>query len=281
MIVVPAPRSLIEGVERAVEEILGITALRHRSAVNKISLLNGSMLVESIHRTIAANYERGGASANKDRSRQNWRWQTLNTKISIRNLSPEIVFERAIAGACERLGRTDWANQVPVASGLIADARDGRRAIDLVRRRGERHFELIELKIASDTPLYAAIEIIAYGCLWLIAHNDKPARESALLNADHIDLRVLAPPKFYARFALKDLEAALDIGARAIARRSGVLLTFAFHQLEEWPQSETVPDDETLLNELDRATSVTAGLPPGSLDPLPTSAIGPSRNGLL
>ena len=83
------------------------------------------MLVDAIHRTMEANYARGGASANKGRSRENWRWQALQPQISERNRSPEVVLERAVAAACDRLGRTDWANQVPVASGLIASARDG------------------------------------------------------------------------------------------------------------------------------------------------------------
>jgi hypothetical protein len=188
---VPNPKSLIDGVEQVVIEILGITGLRHRSALHRISAFDGTMLVEAIHRVIESNY--AGTSANKDRSRENWRWQVLQPQISIRNRSPEVVVERAIAAACHRLGRIDWANQVPVASGLITSSRDRRRAIDLVRRRGERQFELIELKIASDTPLYAAIEIICHGCLWLIARGDKPSRASALLDANHIDLRVLAP----------------------------------------------------------------------------------------
>jgi hypothetical protein len=54
-------------------------------------------------------------------------------------------------------------------SGLIAGVADGRRAIDLVHQCGRRHFELIEIKIASDKPLYAAVEIIGYGCIGLLA----------------------------------------------------------------------------------------------------------------
>jgi hypothetical protein len=62
----------------------------------------------------------------------------------------------------------------------------------------------------------------------MIARNDRPARTSALLDADNIDLRVLAPSAFYARFALKDVEAALDAGVRALGQRNGAVLTFAF-----------------------------------------------------
>ena len=217
------------------------------------------MLVDAIHRTIEANYAHGKASANKDRSRENWRWQALQPQMSRHNRSPEVVLERAIAAACDRLGRIDWANQVPVASGLIASAHDGRRAIDLVRRRGERHFELIELKIASDTPLYGAVEIIGYGCLWLIARNDKPSRASALLDADHMGLRVLAPPAYYSGFALKEVEIALDEGVRRLGQRTGAVLSFAFELLDERIRPDAVPDDETLLTYLDHPARATAG----------------------
>ena len=133
------------------------------------------------------------------------------------------------------------------------------RAIDLVRRRGKRHFELIELKIASDTALYAAIEIIGYGCLWLIARNDKPSRVSALLDADQIDLRVLAPPAYYTGFALKGVEAALDEGVRRLGQRNGAVLSFAFDLLDERIRPDAIPDDETLLTYLDRPASATTG----------------------
>jgi hypothetical protein len=254
----PGPTSLLQGVEQTVVEILDITSLSHRSALHRILPFDGTALVDAIHRTIESNYARSGASANKNRSRENWRWQSLQPQISPHNRSPEVVIERAIAAACHRLGRNDWANQIPVASGLLGKKGDGRRAIDLVRRRGERHFELIELKFASDTPLFAAIEIIEYGCLWLIAHDDKPTRPSALLDADHIDLRVLAPAAYYKKFALKDIEVSLDAGVRALGRRNGTVLTFAFELLDERIQPDSIPDLETLLACLDHAASATA-----------------------
>src|ERR1700691_2825488 len=98
---VPGPKSLIEGVEQAVVEILGITGLRHRSAIPRISAFNGPKLVEAMYRTVEGNYSYGGASANKDRSRENWRWPGLQSQISIHNRSQEVTIERAIAAACE------------------------------------------------------------------------------------------------------------------------------------------------------------------------------------
>ncbi len=242
------PKSLVEDVERKVIELLDVTATRHRSALLKLKTLNGEQLVKIIHETIAENYRRSGASVNKDRSKENWRWPSLQLHCSPNNTSPEVKVERAIANACDRLKCDDWANQVPVASGLIPAAGDGRRAIDLVHKLGDRHFELIELKIASDTPLFAAIEIIAYGCLWLIARADKPTRPSALLDADHVDLSVLAPSAYYSPYALADIASQLDHGVRALGKRENVELSFAFKRLDDRIKHDSIPEDETLLH---------------------------------
>jgi hypothetical protein len=254
------PSSVVEGVESAIVALLGITSTKHRSALLKLGAVDGHALVETIFRQIRMNYDVGGGSAQKNRSRENWRWHSLQPQIAPHNRSPEVVIERAIAAACARTGRTAWANQVPAASGLIEGKRGGRRAIDLVRRRGERHFEFIELKIASDTPLYAAVEIIGYGCLWLIARGDPPARASELLGADRIDLRVLAPSAYYAPFDLSDLETALNAGVSALGAQYGVGLSFAFEQLDPRIRSDALPGDEELLNCLDHSVRIT-GVP--------------------
>ncbi len=255
------PTSLLEGVDHLWAGLLNITNLKHISALQKLSSFDGPLVICAIYGKIVDNYLFGGATANKDRSSQNWRWPSLQTEIATHNPSREVRVERAIAGACDRLGRTDWANQVPVASGLIAGAPDKRRAIDLVRRRGERHFELIELKVASDTPLYAAAEIIGYACLWLIARDDRPARESALLDADRLDLRVLAPVDYYARYRLTLLENAFDAGVRALGERHKVALSFAFELLDKRIRADAMPDDQFLLDLLERPAPVTTARP--------------------
>jgi hypothetical protein len=255
------PASLLDGVEQVVMNHLSIASLRHRSALHRLRQVDGLALVAAIDLRVRDNYSRGKASANKDRSRQNWRWQSLQPQIGPHNRSPEVVVERAIAAACSRLGRTDWANQVPVASGLIAGARDGRRAIDPVQRRGDRHFEFVELKISSDTPLYAAIEIIGYGCLWTIARSDPPQRPSAILDADHVDLRVLAPASFYAPFALEGLEITLDAGLAALGRVEGTVMSFAFDVLPDGITALALPDADDLLDLLDRRQSLHRSTP--------------------
>jgi hypothetical protein len=248
------PDTLLAGVEEAIAGHLGISNLRHRSAVYKLERAGGVALVSGMFDKIRSNYSGCGATTRKNRSSQNWRWQSLQPQIGADNRSSEVIVERAIAAACMRLGRTDWANQVPVASGLLDGKRYGRRAIDLVRQRGQKHFEFIELKIASDTPLYAAIEIIGHACLWLIARDDRPARPSALLDAECIDVRVLAPGSFYARLPVSELGTILNVGLEDLGLRQGVAMSFAFSLLDERVKFDAIPGDTELLDCLDRST---------------------------
>jgi hypothetical protein len=90
-----------------------------------------------VYDKVASSWGASHAAANKDRCRENWRL-TLQTHISPMNNSPEGILERAIAIACTD---GEWANQIPVASGLVSGAGDGRLAIDLAQRRGEGHYE--------------------------------------------------------------------------------------------------------------------------------------------
>lgn len=247
------PKSLLDGVEASVSGALSITSLRHRSVVLKLLPFDGRLLVAGIFETIRQNYLASNATANKDRSKQNWRWHSLQPQIAPHNRSPEVVIERAIAAACVALNRTDWANQIPVASGLVEGAGDGRRAIDLARRHGEDHFELIELKIASDNPLYAAVEIVGYACLWLIARNDRPGRSSALLDAERIDLTVLAPEAYYERFRVAEIEGSFDDGVRALGSEMGVAMSFGFRRLDGSIDAGNLPTPKELLDLLERS----------------------------
>lgn len=226
------PSSLLKGVETAVCDALDIARLRHRSALLRLDVPASIDLPALVFGTVARNWADGGAAANLNRSRQNWRW-TLQPQISAANRSPEVVLERAIAAACVAHQRSDWANQIPVASGLIAGAADGRRAIDLAQRRDDRHYELIELKVASDTPLYAAVELLGYASLLLLARQAPPEHAPALLAADRVDLRVLAPAAFYAPFQLEKLARSIDAGIRRLGNENDVALNFGFDVLPE------------------------------------------------
>ena len=245
-------RSLVHGVENAVCLQLGIAKLRHRSALHSLCLPANIDLAEIVYRVIENNWLAGGAEGNKDRSQQNWRW-TRQTRVSPKNKSPEVLLERAIASACASTNRTDWANQIPVASGLIKSAADGRRAIDLAHCRGTEHYELIELKIASDTPLYAAIELLGYASLWLLSRATPPAHQPALLKAKHIDLRVPAPLSYYTPFKLVELEYCIDRGVKALGQQHGVQITFRYDLLPPTLLQSLLPESAELLDAMTKS----------------------------
>jgi hypothetical protein len=162
----------------------------------------------------------------------------------------EVPFERALVILSELkhgYGPGSWTNQVPVASGLVdgagqnagKPARVGVRAIDLIHRAADgTSYDFIELKMppekGGETPLYAAIELLIYGLLYVFSRTllehpqknrqdglpqklEKSADEGLLSNATkRVNLYVVAPEKFYAskhgEYDLSWLELALDCG---------------------------------------------------------------------
>ena len=233
------PRSLFDGVDAAVCAVLGVARLtianlKHRSALHDLGRLEqvppGS--VAAALDTIASNWERCARAGLGSASRENWRWCEPQTYINKeKNRSAEVVLERAIVTAFHAAHREDWANQVPVASGVVRSSAERRRAIDLVHERGDGHYEFIELKIASDTPLYAAFEIISYVGVWLLSRNDECGKP--LLEARRIDARVLAPAAYYAPFSLGRIEQILNQELRDYGARYGTALSFGFEVLPD------------------------------------------------
>ena len=227
------PLSLFDGVEAAACEVLGVASLRHRSALHALGQLRelprGS--VAAALDRIAGNWEACAEAGQGTVSSQNWRWWEPQSFIGTANRSLEVVLERAIVNACVAAGRRDWSNQVPVASGVVRSSSERRRAIDLVEQVGEKYFAFIELKVASDTPLYAAFEIIGYIGVWLLSRNG--AHQTDLLKATRIDARVLAPAEYYARYELAALERLLNEELKAYGARHGVELNFGFETLPQ------------------------------------------------
>ncbi|MFQ5932670.1 MAG: hypothetical protein ACE5MM_09690, partial [Nitrospiraceae bacterium] len=197
----------------------------------------------------------------KPPSKENWRFAG-RTDIARSNPSEEVTLERAII----RLSNRDWANQVPTASGLVGPTSDKRRCLDLVHRLDDRAWEFIELKIGSDTPLYAAMEILTYGLLYLFSrhHRDEFQYDDwkELLQASLIHLKVLAPSKYYSpngtgtHYHLKWLEDLLNDGLRRFLDESPRLSLQMPFQFEAFP-----PDFEwTATTDATRDESVRAAL---------------------
>ena len=206
----------------------------------------GSMLDE-ILRQIERNFL--ARKAVRPPSVQNWRFEK-KLEISAENKSPEKTLEKTIA----RIAGPDWVNQVPTSSGLSTSSNDKHRNVDLVYRHDPLRYEFIELKVGSDTPLYAAIEILLNGALYLFARTHlsggAPPLNAPLL-AQHVHLRVLAPAPYYERFQMGWLQSAISGALQEKVSADSRLpdtMDFAFCKFPDsfqWPCS-----DDALLEAL-------------------------------
>jgi hypothetical protein len=125
------------------------------------------------------------------------------------------------------LSEAGWSNQVPVASGLIDHRLDKRAAIDLVELTDERA-RFIELKWESDTPAFAAFEVLRYGLAYLFCRVNAAEfgyTGRPLMRVSRVDLQVVAPTAFYEKHDLRWLEQGLDraVGEFSFQKTSGHL----------------------------------------------------------
>jgi hypothetical protein len=171
--------------------------------------------------------------------RENWRSKRVTT-LSDYNQSPEVLLERAIAMLGESGTLPGWLNQVPVASGLINDRLDRRAALDLVKLEDDAA-RFVELKWESDTPAYAAIEVLRYGLVYLFSrvnlvkfYSDRP-----LMRVGRVELQVLAPKDFYDQHDLGWLERGLEHALGNISRqKTSDQLSMGFEFLAFPPEFE-------------------------------------------
>jgi len=195
----------------------------------------------------------------------NWTLRQVE-EISEDNTSPEVILERRIV---RTLGK-DWSNMIPVASGTYTEKRLGRASIDLAKVGGST-VEFLELKIGSDNPFYAAMEIAAYALMWIQARADaddpnhfgyrKDGKRRPALEYDHVRWTVLAPQTtgdfqcFYDnRYALTPFESALAGGLNAVAKgRLGTQVSMAF-SFQRFDYERWLPSDEVLRDVLNQRT---------------------------
>jgi len=185
---------------------------------------DSSALLRAMIQQIEANWAASPRRlAGKRPSPQNWRFRTM-PGIAAHNQSPEKTLEKAIVNTAPD---ATWANQVPTASGLYEAHRDRHRNIDLVHRIAPGEYDVIELKVGSNTPPYAAMEVLQYAALYTFARRhstNHECRQHELLQADTIHLRVLAPTSFYRKEPVDALEVCIDEG----------LATFCATELLTW-----------------------------------------------
>lgn len=194
-------RSIFHRTDEIVSDFLGLQdgeKLKHKTTCHRLS--STSIEKPKFERLVCDLYEQIEKNrSERPPSKSNWQ-PRRQTYLNPENKSPEVLLERAIAilGAREILG--GWYNQIPVASGLVDDRADKRAAIDLLLLEDGRA-EFVELKWESDTPVFAAFEILRYGLAYLFCYvNQEKFRyqESPLMNVEEVSLRVLAPHAYYA-----------------------------------------------------------------------------------
>ncbi len=249
-------KSILDGVYPVIDRWLGIEDIgqsphhRHRSAWLQVSEApagssDGYQLITELMVIIEKNWRDAKVGYGKTPSAENWRF-VPRTETSHKNNSPEVTLERAIA----KLAPDDWANQVPTSSGLCGSTQDKRRAIDLVLRNHPDEFTFIELKINSDTPLFAAMEILIYGILYVFSRQniDELGYSNGvkeLLQAQIIHLRTLAPKKFYGDGGLDWLEKTINDGlSQYLFEQSAISIQMDFGFVPfpdgfEWPRDKS------------------------------------------
>lgn len=220
-------KSILDGVDSLINshffvgERFAKYRYEHKRSCNALSAarpesFNGTELISGIYARIEANLSNRPRRAP---SSENWKIRSEKTAQRIqpnsKNESAEVTLERAIAQRWPE----KWTYQMPVASGLIDHKSDKRRAIDLVRLGENGGFDFVELKLESDTPLYAAMEILGYGLVYLAsridsAKNLKYGNSASLpvMSATAISLVVLAPSQYYEKCKLGWLERDLNDG---------------------------------------------------------------------
>lgn len=220
-------RSILSGVDDLIDEHFRFTGIgqrpqyKHKKSCAELCESSSPEreilpLIERIYERIEANWN---TSKYHNPSKENWRFE--KQKLVGADNKKEVALERAIVNIPKEIwpDAACWVNQVPVASGLVDQWGDKRRAIDLVYRREDGSYEFIELKVdeSGGTPLLAAMEILQYGLLYVFSREktellNQLNEKSELLQAQNIHLMVMAPAAYYSGYDLGWLEEAINCG---------------------------------------------------------------------
>jgi hypothetical protein len=189
---------------KRLREELGLPDSERRSFIKQeaIDLLTRNWQTLDGKQTVQRLYDSLASKGWNKTLGSNWIWRHEHTKPSPKNRSQEVLLEHKII----ELGSQRWTRQLSTASGVDTGP-DGkptrsnrRRAIDLVFDQGNGGFSFIELKVGSDSPIYALFEILGYGLAYWHSRQEKldhPREASRLMQAEKIDLVVLGPESWY------------------------------------------------------------------------------------
>jgi hypothetical protein len=194
---------------KQVREELGLPASERRSFIKQevSSLLTRDWRALDGKQAVQRLFESLASKGWSETPGANWFWRETHTNLSEKNISQEVLLEREIV----EKGGQYWTRQVSTASGVDVewDEKQGktkrtrsnrRRSIDLVFDQGDGGFSFIELKVGSDSPIYALFEILGYGLAYWHSRQEKSNHQPdalRLMQAKKIDLVVLGPASWY------------------------------------------------------------------------------------
>ncbi len=215
--------SIVDGLRAQIDRLLELESIgeppQYRLRTHCTTLSNtppldfdGQKLINEILSTFEENWQK---RVNSKPSKENWILRQ-RTNLSSKHTGAEVPLERVVANLfrltrdLNKQSSAAWGNQVPVASGVIDSKADTHMNIDLVNQRAAVAFDLMELKVRSDTPLYAGIEILIYGAAFLfwrlhlhdLGGAEPVANSNSLLTANDLRVAVLAPASYYKPFNL-------------------------------------------------------------------------------
>lgn len=237
-------RSILNGTEEIINDWLW-PDYKTQTACNLLSgnfpeRLNGCLLISQIYAQIERNWR--NRDYDGEPSSENWR---LNPQPNIDEANPSQ--EKQIEKKIVTIPVEGWVNQVPVASGLTGPHAMKKACLDLVHILGENSYEFIELKVKDKHPLYAAMEVIQYGIIYLFARENllEYYENKPLIKAASIGLRVLAPQTYYEHkkhglYKFEKLEGILSDSIAHLAGSfdSGLNMNFKFTSFPtefKWP----------------------------------------------
>jgi hypothetical protein len=242
--------SIFTGVEPIIDEALGLKSCgigkvphyKHKTSCLKLSVsppatFDATALIMKIYTQVESNWKEG---ANYKSSTENWRFEG-RTNIDVSNEDPEIKLERAIVST-QTHPPANWANQMPTSSGFVGPRADKHRNIDLIHRCEDGAYEFIELKVESDTPLFAAMEILQNAVLYIFSRENErkvewgSEKQKPLREATVIHLRVLAPCSYYEGYKLGWVEESISSGLKAFlaGRTPKLQMDFRFDAFPPW-----------------------------------------------
>ncbi len=241
-----------------VSDIGSFPHYKHETTLNDLALqqakdLDGSWLIGSVLQKLEENWQQ---PRHYRPAKANWVLRS-NAAIAKRNESPEVTLERKITKVDE------WYNQIPTCASLLDSNSDSHCNIDLALTNAQV-VTYIELKIATGTPLSAAIQIIRYGLMF--AFSRRHAQEigynqhttPALFQYGAVQLRVLAPLAFYKGYrkkyeVLDEIANKLNAGLQGLATDKTLpAFSFQFWSFPpefRWPSNAC--DSETIRNALE------------------------------